>query len=251
MAAAGGSLGEAWRDEAEHWAAWARTPGLDTYHWLYNLPAFLRLVPAPGDLTVDVGCGEGRVGRELVTRGHRVAGVDYSEFLARLAGHGDLPVPVTVGDGVCMPVRSRVADLVVCYMVLQDVDDLTGVLSEIGRILRPDGVLCAAVVHPFNSSGFFAPDDSNHTFFAGGYMRTMRHSIVAERDGLTMTFNMEHRPLETYSAALEASGFVVEALREPVPDEEAIAIDESMAKHRNVPNFLHLRARRVWAELHR
>jgi SAM-dependent methyltransferase len=239
------SLGEAWREEAQRWAAWARTPGHDTYHWYYNLPAFVRLLPPPRGITVDVGCGEGRIGRELRVRGHRVIGVDFSEVLATLAAHGEPEVPVSVGDGARLPIRSGVADLVVCYMVLQDVDDLEGVLCEIARILRPEGALCAAVVHPMVSSGFFAPDDPNHTFFLGGYIRSMRHAIVAVRDGLEMTFHMEHRPLETYSAALEAAGLVIEALREPVPDEDAIALDESMVKHRTVPNFLHLRARRV------
>lgn len=33
----------------------------------------------PGRLTVDVGCGEGRLGRVLVGSGHRVVGFDAND----------------------------------------------------------------------------------------------------------------------------------------------------------------------------
>jgi hypothetical protein len=41
---------------------------------------------------------------------------------------------------------------------------------------------------------------------------------VVERDGIRMTFRMEHRPLEAYGLALEAAGLAIEAIREPRPD---------------------------------
>jgi 2-polyprenyl-3-methyl-5-hydroxy-6-metoxy-1,4-benzoquinol methylase len=44
-------------------------------------------VPPPGHLTLDVACGEGRLGRLLQGRGHRVLGVDTSRTLAKMADH--------------------------------------------------------------------------------------------------------------------------------------------------------------------
>jgi hypothetical protein len=38
---------------------------------------------------------------------------------------------------------------------------------------------------------------------------------VVERDGVRLTFHSEHRPLESYSRALEAAGLLTEAIREP------------------------------------
>jgi hypothetical protein len=63
------------------------------------------------------------------------------------------------------------------------------------------------------------------------------------RDGLSMVFHSEHRPLATYFAALEGAGFVVESLREPVPDDEVLQHYPRMRRQRRVPWFLHLRAR--------
>lgn len=79
------ALSEAWDRHAEAWARWTRVPGHDVYHELLNWPAFRTLVPPAGRRTLDVGCGEGRAGRQLSAGGHRVAGIDSSPTLVRLA----------------------------------------------------------------------------------------------------------------------------------------------------------------------
>ena len=78
-------LSAAWEVNAEEWLAWARTPGHDAAFWDMNAPAFCELLPAPGLRTVDVGCGEGRVGRMLADLGHRVRGLDSSPTLVDAA----------------------------------------------------------------------------------------------------------------------------------------------------------------------
>jgi hypothetical protein len=47
-----------WEWQAEDWARWARTPGHDSY-WLFRDLFFDAIVPTPGRLTLEVGCGEG------------------------------------------------------------------------------------------------------------------------------------------------------------------------------------------------
>src|SRR5215813_9908574 len=76
-------LGEGWDRHAQEWIAWART-GLDPYE-TFHRDVFLPLVPRPGRLTVDVGCGEGRVSRDLRALGHRVLAVDMSAAMTRAA----------------------------------------------------------------------------------------------------------------------------------------------------------------------
>jgi hypothetical protein len=76
------------------------------------------------------------------------------------------------------------------------------------------------------------------------YLETRRYQDVIERDGLRMTFNSDHRPLQAYFRALERSGFVVEALTEPTVDERSIAQRADRARWRRLPLFLDLRARK-------
>jgi SAM-dependent methyltransferase len=78
------SLREAWEAEAADWIRLARER--DHFAWLFNLPAFLELLPPPGRLTIDLGCGEGRVARELKKRSHNVLTEHRYEYDARPDG---------------------------------------------------------------------------------------------------------------------------------------------------------------------
>jgi len=233
------TLREAWDSHAAEWIRWVRTPGHDSYD-RFHRRAFLELIPAPGRLTVDLGGGEGRLDRDLIELGHRVVMFDGSPALARACASHDRPVPVGVADAAAVPLRSGCADLVVAFMSLQDVDDLTAAVSEAARLLVRSGHFCMAIVHPLNSAGTFegADDDPEAPFvIRGSYLTSFRFRDEIERDGLSMTFHSAHRPLETYSRGLEAAGFVMEALRE-IPD------PLPASRWQRVPLFLQVRARR-------
>ena len=76
---------DGWEAEAQNWARFARTPGLDRAHRGINLPALRDLLPAPGRRTLDLGCGEGRLTALLSSLGHRVVGIDAAPTMVRLA----------------------------------------------------------------------------------------------------------------------------------------------------------------------
>lgn len=237
----GASLTAAWDEQAEAWVRWARTPGHDDYYELYNLPNFLELLPAPGRLTLDLGCGEGRLGRVLRARGHHVVGIEPSWTLAVAAHQADRGIPVVQANGVAVPIAAAAADLVVCFMVLQDVDDLDAVAAEIGRVLEPGGVACVAIVHPMVSGGFFDPDAP--VLYVGRYLEVMRSSFAVDRDGVPFTFHSAHRSLERYSLAFERAGLTIDALREPQLSDEHVGLRTGLDRHRLLPNFLYFRLR--------
>ena len=215
---------------------WARTPGHDYHFELLNLPAFLALLPAPKGLTIDLACGEGRLGRALAGRGHTVVGVDSSPTLVRLAREAGGFREVIEASADSVPMRDGCADLAIAFMSLHDMDDLAGPVHEAARLLTPDGLLCLAVPHPFAEMTRERPDSP-------GYYTPYRYIDVIDRAGVTMTFESWRRPLCAYMHALEQAGFVTEAMREPVPDDEALAAVPELAKWREQPIFLHLRAR--------
>jgi SAM-dependent methyltransferase len=241
-----GNLRDAWRAHAGEWAVWASTPDHDVFFWRYNLPAFLDLVPLPGaGPTLDVGCGEGRVARILAAHGHAMVGIDAAELLVRHAARAEPATPAAVGDAAALPLRDAAATLAISFMVLQDVDDLDAVLRELARALAIGGRLCFAVLHPLSTAGDFVDDDPESAFvFTRDYPETFRFVEAATRDGLTMTFHSEHRSFETYFDALERAGFVVEALREPVPSDELLESVPRMRRQQRFPWYLHVRARR-------
>jgi SAM-dependent methyltransferase len=233
-----------WRDEWHAQAdAWIELTHNDPMYEYINRPSFLQLLPPPGELTLDIGCGEGRMARELLAVGHNVLGVDGSPSLARAVATHATSMGVAVGDIHHLPVRDEVADLVVCFMVLMDVDDLDVALRELARVLRAGGQLCLAVLHPIASAGLFLNGDEYHTFYMGEYLKPMRHVIDIDRHaGGSFRFRIAHRPIEHYSRALEDAGFVIEAIREPQPDADAVARFPHLSDWARVPDFLQLRA---------
>jgi hypothetical protein len=104
-------------------------------------------------------------------------------------------------------------------------------------VLAAGGRLVLATVHPVNSAGAFAGKEPDSPFVINGsYLHPSRNCDTFSRDGLTMTFNGAHRPLQDYTEALAGAGFVIERLREPT----STAAGQPWLR---VPLFLHIVAR--------
>ena len=233
-------LREAWDANAEDWARWARRPGHDSY-WRFHRDRFLELVPPAGRLTLDLGCGEGRLARDLRVLGHRLVGVDASPTLVRLAEEAHPSGDYRVADGAALPLEEACVDLVVAFMSLMDMDDAEGAVREAARVLERGCRFCIALVHPINSAGAFASEDPESPFvIEGSYLERRRYADTLERDGLPMTFTSDHRPLEDWFGMLERAGFLVERVRE-IPEGTQPATPRQRRWQR-VPLFLHLRA---------
>jgi SAM-dependent methyltransferase len=233
-----------WEDEARNWIAWARTPGHDAY-WDYS-PLFFELVPRARRATLEVGCGEGRMARDLGDRGHRVTAVDSSPTLLDAASLADPAGEYVLADAAELPFSAARFDLVVAYNSLMDVDDMPGTVQEAARVLRPDGRFCVGVTHPLADAGRFERREPDAPFRIGGsYFGRRRFDETFERRGLRMTFRGWCYPLEEYGRAFEDAGFAIEALREPPAPDEVVAKDPAEARWQRVPTFLFLRLRKM------
>lgn len=237
------TFNEDWERQAQNWISWARTPGHDVY-WLYS-PLFFELVPPPARATLEIGCGEGRVARDLAARGHRVTGVDASPTLLAAAREADGHGRYLVADAADLPFADASFDLAVAYNSLMDVGDMPGAVREAARVLEPGGRLCACVTHPLMDAGRWTSRDADAAFVVeGSYFGRRRFQGTFTRSGLEMTFHGWCYPLEDYARALENAGFLVEAFREPaIPDgDPAFERDPVEARLRQIPMFLFLRA---------
>ncbi len=233
------SLRDAWDEQADNWAAFARTPGHDKGHEL-NFPAFLSLLPPPRGRTLDVGCGEGRVGAALIERGYTVVGVDSSPRMVELASARHEAV---VADAAALPFADASFALAVAYMSLMNVDDLEGVVAETARVLERGGSLCAAVLHPLFAAGAWREVDSaDSSFMVGDYFNGPTKALISDRDGIQVTFYDRPIPLSRYAAALERAGLLIESLREPVPDDDYVLQFPTARRLRRIPIYLHVRA---------
>jgi len=227
-----------WEPDAENWVRWARTPGHDAY-WYYRDSFFDLMLPAPGRRTLEIGCGEGRVARDLAARGHRVAAIDTARTLLRYARQDDPTGAYAQATGGALPFADGCFDRVVAYNSLQVVDDMAATVREAARVLEPGGYLCACVAHPVTDLGDFVGDDADRRLrMRRRYFETRRVEDTVELDGLTVTLRGWTYSLEHYAVALEQAGLRIEAMREPRPAADAARYE----RWRAVPLFLNFRA---------
>ena len=93
---------------------------------------------------LDLGCAGGFMAEALAARGAHVTGIDpASEAIDAARAHArseGLRIAYDVGVGEALPYCDAAFDAVVCVDVLEHVSDLTRVLAEVERMLRPGGL---------------------------------------------------------------------------------------------------------------
>jgi SAM-dependent methyltransferase len=102
-------------------------------------------------LALDLGCRHGVVAELLGGRGgiETLVQADLSPAMTRLAasrGGRGLAAPALVADEEALPFAEASLDLVLSVLSLHWVNDLPGSLLQIGRALKPDGLLLAAMI---------------------------------------------------------------------------------------------------------
>jgi SAM-dependent methyltransferase len=212
-------LRDNWDAHAKEWIDWVRDPARQDTYWRFHRDRFLSLVPEAGRLTLDIGCGEGRVARDLHQRGHRVLGIDCSFTMCQAtAGYIEDPSRVIAGDAARLPLADASADCAIAFMSLQDIDDMRGAVNEIARVLADGKKLVLAIVHPMYSAAGKTPDDN--FVIKRPYFTPDLCISVDTRDSRTMTFYREHRPLQAYISAVIEAGFSIEELVELTDEAE-------------------------------
>jgi 2-polyprenyl-6-hydroxyphenyl methylase / 3-demethylubiquinone-9 3-methyltransferase len=173
--------------------------------WLRTLhkmaPARLRMIdPIVGDWinkdVLDLGCGGGFLAEEMARRGARVVGVDPSRGAigaavdhARRSG---LRIDYMVGVGENIPLADGSFDVVACVDVLEHVADLSLVLAQVRRVLRPGGL--------------FVFDTINRNWLAKLVIVTLGEQVVRLLPEGTHDPNLFIKPSEL-SEALTLAGF--------------------------------------------
>ena len=109
-----------------------------------RLAWFDRQIDWQGKAVLDLGCAGGFMAEALAARGAHVTGIDpamgaINAARAHARAQG-LRIGYDVGVGEALPYDTASFDAVVCVDVLEHVADLTRVLAEVSRTLRPGGL---------------------------------------------------------------------------------------------------------------
>lgn len=94
------------------------------------------------DVLLDLGCGGGWISGALASHARKVFGLDFSEEMLRCARQMYGRNIFVCGEIGKLPFKSEVADRVLAYFVLINIDDdryIEGAIREIMRVLKKGG----------------------------------------------------------------------------------------------------------------
>jgi 2-polyprenyl-6-hydroxyphenyl methylase/3-demethylubiquinone-9 3-methyltransferase len=111
----------------------------------YALKILERLKINPeGKTALEVGCGGGILCEEIARIGFNTIGIDPAQqsliTASKHASENGLKITYINGIGEKLPIQDNTCDVVFCCDVLEHVQDLPIVISEISRVLKPGGV---------------------------------------------------------------------------------------------------------------
>lgn len=181
------------------------------FNTYYEKPAMLGLAgDVAGRRVLDAGCGSGPTMAALQEAGATVTGFDGSAAMVDLARErlGD-DAELHVADlAKPLPFDDAQFDDVVASLVLHYLEDWSGPLAELRRVLRPGGRLLVSVNHPVIFPVVYPARD---------YFAVTEYSEDYEFSGETVWLTFFHRPLHAMTDSFAAAGFRIRTLSEPPP----------------------------------
>jgi len=146
---------------------------------------------------LEIGCGTGKNTEFLAKIGQKVQAVDFSEGMIENAKR-KLPlknISFTVADITKpWPVRDKSADLIVCNLVLEHIEDIFFIFSEARRALASKGLFFICELHPFRQ-------------YQGTKANFQRNQETTEIQAFVHN-------LSDYTAAAGENGFALKGLKE-------------------------------------
>jgi SAM-dependent methyltransferase len=210
-------------------------------------PALTRLLPeVAGADVLDLGCGDGSLGRWLADQGARhVLGVDPSaRMLALAAGQPRPRVRYCRASAETLALAPECLDLVVSSLALHYVAGYDALIRRIAGWLRPGGMLVYSVEHPICTArdpmtGWVADGDTT-VWPVDDYARESTRTQL----WLDTVVTKHHRRLATLIGGVLAAGLTLAGIDEPSPDDQTLARRPDLADHRRRPPLLLISARK-------
>jgi SAM-dependent methyltransferase len=189
--------------------AYARENETGLFNAHYARPAILDLVgDVSGRRVLDAGCGSGPLVADLAERGAQVTGFDASPAMVRIAQERLGPdAPLLVADLTApLPFGTGEFDDAVAALVLHYLEDWSGPLAELRRVVKPGGRLILSVNHPVIRPVVYPEED---------YFAVSPYTEDYTFDGQTVDLTFWHRPLHAMSDAFTRAGFSISVISEP------------------------------------
>ncbi len=218
---------------------------------LVEKPALFSLIPdLTGKAVLDLGCGYGENCRKFAELGAAdVLGIDISEKMLAVANKENSCANVRFLRMSMSDLSSLQGgyDVAVSSLAVHYIENFDALLDHIHRLLSPNGLFVFSQEHPLTTALKREPRWSRDGEGRIRHYNLTDYSLPGERkihwivDGVVKY----HRSFSSIFNSLVQAGFIIEAVREPVPDATVMDQYPAYKKYIHKPDFLLIRARRL------
>jgi len=220
---------------------------------LIEVPYILKLIQDVGGKRVlDAGCGGGFYSLWLSERGAKVLGIDSSEKMIHIArgkaSRRMLKAKFMVGNVSDLKIKDEVFDLVLSTLVLMDVKDLDGAISELVRVTRDGGDIVVSVQHPTLTAGDWERESGRKLFrrIDNYFAERELEAVWKNEKEEPIHFKYYHRSLQAYIQPFLESGCVLTGLIEPYPHRMYRILNPTEYEDtKRIPHFIILKFRKT------
>jgi SAM-dependent methyltransferase len=235
-----------WEEVAQWWQE-GFTGGADPEYEQQILPLIASHLQGTRRL-LDVGCGEGQVGRlALGLPGAELAvGIDPTWAQIAEADRRGGGVRVARAGAADIPFSRSTFDAVIACLVFEHIEELDRAIAEVGRVLAPGGRFLLLLNHPLlqtPGSGWIDDTIVEEQYWRIGPYLVEDSSMEEVDKGVWIPFI--HRPLSRYVNAMAGAGLYVTRMEEPAPPPGFLARAEEYADAATIPRLLLLRAEKL------
>lgn len=192
-----------------------------------------------GQDILDLGCGDGQYGLELLERGAKhFHGIEGSKNMAALAQENlkKANAKIEIGDIEAVAFGKSKYDLVLSRLVLHYIEDLVPLMKKISACLKEKGEFVFSVEHPIITSSY----ESYHQKVKRSNWIVDNYFNNGERvnEWLGKKVIKFHRTLETYWQLFKQSNFEVMEIRESKPIRSQFDQIEAYERRKRIPLFI-------------
>lgn len=232
-----------WDEHAQWWID-GFTDGADPEYVEQIIPLAVEEL-AGRHKVLDLGCGDGQIARALAAQGSDVLGVDPTQLHIDVAIERGGGPRYLLGGATKIPADDETFDAVVACLVFEHIDQMDEAMTEVARVLKPNGQFSFFLNHPLlqtPGSGWIDDhiiDPPEQYWRIGPYLVETESIEEVEKD---VYIRFIHRPLSRYVNALLANGMMLERMVEPSPPAGFLARAPEYALAHTVPRLLYLRS---------
>lgn len=232
----------------------------NTYQSEVILPGLLKLMDIKkSDNILDLACGQGFFTNKFSKLASKVAGVDISKELIKIAQEQNtegINYTVSTADNLSF-LKDKSIDKISIILAIQNIDNISTVFKECFRVLNTNGKLYIVLNHPtfrIPRKSDWGYDDKKKVQYRrvekylSEFMMNMDMNPgekIQKNKKYTVSF---HRPLQSYFKNLNETGFYVSRLEEWISNKKSQNGPRQKAEdtaRKEIPMFMCIEALKV------